>query len=622
MSELDTLKELHETFDAMFSSEKDFVEAAKESSRFYTGGFGEGQWSNDDLDKLRNENRPPLQLNIIKPKVNLVVGIERQQRTKWRARPIESNDDEEAKLITALLYYLDRGKRMQNVFSRVHKDGVMTGRGWVDVYVEPGLEFVGEIAVKRESWAHVLVDPEADTPDTSQWSRLARTKWLTLSKLRSLYPDELSDLKKLDDVMLTDLDTTLQDETDLDEEYGSRYVHGTFVNEATYIDKVRQRARVVELWERDWENEFFVVNQQSGQMSGNGFAKKKDAEEAIRRFQEAERKVEQIEREPIPRVDFGIITRSMPKTYVSIFSGGRLLVDKQPNPYTHNQFPLVPYFYFFEDTGGKVETFGLVENMKDPQREKNKRRSQALDILNRTPRGGGVFVEGTVSPEQMNKASSAGEWVGIPGMKGKRISDFMQQWSTTHLSLVSTAAAMEERAALDAKEISGATDPLMGRATSSKESGFAAQTRIRQGMLTLEEQMDNLDKTKRQVLEMSIRNMQQFWTPEKIARIIGSEIADEAQPERSVVNRFLANFTNTNFDVELDAGTNSPTMRAMKAEQVAQMIQMGFQNLFPLWLELSDIESGDEIVEKLEEEKMAQMMMQQAQGQMAEPAKG
>ena len=421
--------------------------------------------------------------------------------------------------------------------------------------------------------------------------------------------------------MMTNLDTTMQYESDLDEEYGSRYVHGSFINEATYIDKVRQRARVVELWEREWENEFFIVDQQSGRMGTEGFARKSLAEEKIRRLRDAEDKIQAIEREPIERVDFGIVARSMPKTYLSMFSGGRLLVDKQPNPYAHNQFPLVPYFYFFEDIGGKVETFGLVENMKDPQREKNKRRSQALDILNRTPRGGGVFVEGTVSPEQMNKASSGGEWVGIPGMKGKRIADFMQQWSTSHLSLVSTAAAMEERAALDAKEISGATDPLMGRATSSKESGFAAQTRIRQGMLTLEEQMDNLDKTKRQVLEMSIRNMQQFWTPEKIERIIGSEIADEEQPERNVKKNFLANFNNTNFDVELDTGTNSPTMRAMKAEQVAQMIQMGFQNLFPLWLELSDIESADEITEKIEEEKMAQMMMQQTQAQMADVAK-
>ena len=67
---------------------------------------------------------------------------------------------------------------------------------------------------------------------------------------------------------------------------------------------------------------------------------------------------------------------------------------------------------------------------------------------------------------------------------------------------------------------------------------------------------------------------------------------------------------------------NSPTMRAMKAEQVGQMIQMGFQSLFPLWLELSDIESADDIKQTIEEEKMAQMMMQQAQGQMPKPAKG
>jgi|TARA_Y100000310_G_C20682433_1_gene816773 hypothetical protein len=622
MSDFDTLQVLHEVFDAMFSAEKDFIESAKEASRFYTGSFGEGQWSNDDLDKLRNENRPPLQLNIIKPKVNLVVGIERQQRTRWKARPVEFSDDEEAELITSLLFYLDRGKQMQNVFSRIHKDGVITGRGWVDIYVEPGLEFTGEIFVKRESWAHVLIDPEADSPDTSQWSRLARTKWLTLSKLKSLYPDELSDLTKIEDIMATDLDTTPPEESDIDVEYGSRYTTGSFINEATYIDKIKKRARVVELWERDWETEYYLVNQQTNKMSDTGYDSKRKAEEAIARYRMAEAKMEAIEREPIPRIDFNILARSVPKTYVTVFSGGRLLIDRQTNPYSHNQFPLVPYFYYFEDVGGIMETFGLVENMKDPQREKNKRRSQALDILNRTPRGGGVFIEGTISPDQMNKASSAGEWVGIPGMKGKRISDFMQQWSTSHLSLVSTAAAMEERAAIDAKEISGATDPLMGKATSSKESGFAAQTRIRQGMLTLEEQMDNLDKTKRQVLELCIRNMQQFWTPEKINRILGYQIKEEDQPEQAVINRFLSNFTNTNFDVELDDGMNSPTMRAMKAEQVGQMIQMGFQSLFPLWLELSDIESADDIKQTIEEEKMAQMMMQQAQGQMPKPAKG
>jgi len=619
--ELQRLKETHEIFDAMQASNREFVDSGKESAKFYTGGFGEGQWSKDDLDKLRRENRPPLQLNIILPKVNLVVGVERQQRTKWKARPIETGDDDEAQLMTALLYYLDRGKRLQNVFSRVHKDGVITGRGWVDIYVEPGIEFTGEIFVKRESWAHVFVDPEADTPDVSEWARLMRTKWLTLDRLKSMYPEELSDLTKIEDVLMTDLDVTLSSDINPQEERGSRYVTGNFIKESDHIDRHKRRARVIELWERDWDREWYVINANTQRMSQEGFTSKRQAEDSIARHRAAEDKASNIEGASIDRIDFGIIARSIPKTYVTLFSGGRLLVDRQPNPYAHNQFPLVPYFYYFEDVGGEMETFGLVENMKDPQREKDKRRSQALDILNRTPRGGGVFVSGSVTPEQMNRASSSGEWVGVPGLKGKRIGDFMQQWSTSHLSLVAAAAAMEERAAVDAKEISGATDPMMGIAAGAKESGFAAQTRIRQGMLTLEEQMNNFDSTKQTVLQMCIRNMQQFWTPDKVSRIIGASFDKEDVPDSDVVSRFLTNFNITNFDVELDAGTNSPTMRAMKAEQVAQMVQMGFQQLFPLWLELSDIETADDILAKMEEDQASQMMAQMSQKQMQEAPK-
>ena len=135
----------------------------------------------------------------------------------------------------------------------------------------------------------------------------------------------------------------------------------------------------------------------------------------------------------------------------------------------------------FEDMGDYVESFGLVENMKDPQREKDKRRSQMLDIINRSPRGGGVFSGNKVSQEEMNEASTTGRWIGIPGYKG-RVTDFMQQWSNSHLSLIGSISAMEQKAEYDAKEISGATDPMMGIATSTKESGVAAQTRIRQGL--------------------------------------------------------------------------------------------------------------------------------------------
>jgi hypothetical protein len=613
MRDLQRLKELYEVFDAMQVSNKSFMDSAKEAASFYTGGFGEGQWAQEDLQKLRRENRPPLQLNIILPKVNLVTGIERQNRSSWKALPVEPQDEDEASLITALLFHLDMNRKLQNLFSRVHKDGTITGRGWIDVFVEPGRDFLGEIKVRREGWQNVLMDPEADTPDTGEWMRLGRTKWLSLGRLKSLYPDQFADLKKIEDVALTDLDLAAASDVDVHKEMGDFYRSGEVVGASRFVDPTARKARVVELWEREWTREHFIVNSRTGKLSPQGFERKKDAEEVARSLTSSQAEFRASSpMAQIPEEDvFDVIVRSVPKTFMTVFSGARMILDKVPNPYSHNEFPLVPYFYYFEDVGGAVETFGLVENMKDPQREKDKRRSQALDIMNRTPKGGGVFAGGKVTSDQMNDASSSGKWVSVPGFRGN-VREFMQQWSTSHLALINTVVGLEQAAAMDAKEISGATDPLMGIAAGSKESGFAAQTRIRQGMLTLQEQMENLDRTKSKVLSLCISNMQQFYTRPQIMRIVGNQMGGEL-PSNEVVQKFLNNFESMRFDVVLDGGKNSPTMKAMKADQVGELIKMGFQSLFPLWLELSDLEAKDEIIAKMEEERAAQMIMQQVQ---------
>tara|TARA_R110000765_G_scaffold239646_1_gene342242 strand:- start:1369 stop:3204 length:1836 start_codon:yes stop_codon:yes gene_type:complete len=598
------IKEIHEVFEAMVMNDSQWFKAAEESMRFYTGGFGTGQWEDSDLQKLRAEGRPPLQLNIILPKVNLVTGVERQGRSSWKARPVESDDENEAMLSTALLYHLDRNRKLQSLFSRVFKDGVITGRGWVDVCVEPGKFYDGEVNIKRESWANVHIDPEAKTQDTKDWNYLARSKYLTLNQLKKMFPDAAGDLTSVNELI------TMPE--GVNQEVGSFYRNAEEISPAHHLDESHRKVRVVEMWNRYYEREHYIINKATGRISPNGFKSKNAAGKQI-----MELKAIEAGAEGQMRTDFGVISRVVPKTCLTITAGMHILQEKKPNPYMHNQFPLVPYFYHFEDMGSTVETFGLVENMKDPQREKDKRRSQMLDIINRSPRGGGVFAGNKVSQEEMNEASTTGRWVNIPGFKG-RVSDFMQQWSNSHLSLVSSISAMETKAEMDAKEISGATDPMMGVATSTKESGIAAQTRIRQGMLTLQEQIENLDMTKSAVLKQAIQNMQQFYTPDKIKRIIGAETEKAESPEEEMVvnetiQRFLTNFEKFEFDIVLDKGENSPTMKAAKAQQVGELVRNGFASLFPLYVELSDMDAGREILEKFEQERSAQMQAQQSQ---------
>lgn len=595
------IQEVHEVFDAMLANEREWFKAAQESMRFYTGSFGTGQWHDDDLQTLRTEGRPPLQLNIILPKVNLITGVERQGRTSWKARPVEGDDYNEAQIATAMLYHLDRNRQLQQLFSRVFKDGVITGRGWIDVSVEPGRFYDGEISIKRESWANVFIDPEARTPDTKDWNWLARCKYLTLPQIQRMFPDSAGDIKTLDELLLYN--------TGVSEEDGSLYGSGDKVSAANHLDTAHKKARVLEMWHREYVREYYIINKATARISPTGYKNKSGAERHIRDLKQFEDAKLQT------NTDFGVISRVVPKTFLTISSGGHILQETKKNPYNHNEFPLIPFFYHFEDMSENVETFGLVENMKDPQREKDKRRSQMLDIINRSPRGGGVFSGNKVTAEQMNQASQAGKWIGIPGFKG-RITDFLQQWSNSHLSLVSSIAAMEQKAEIDAKEISGATDPMMGIATSTKESGIAAQTRIRQGMMTLQEQLENLDITKTAVLKQALQNMQQFYTQDKIRRIIGAEMETMESPEEAmevsqVIERFLTNFENLEFDIVLDRGENSPTMRAAKAQQVGELVRNGFTSLFPLYVELSDMEAGRELLEKFEEERTAQMQAQQ-----------
>ena len=116
----------------------------------------------------------------------------------------------------------------------------------------------------------------------------------------------------------------------------------------------------------------------------------------------------------------------------------------------------------------------------------------------------------------------------------------MTQWSNQHTALVPTIASFEQRSDFDAKEISGATDPMMGVATSSSESGLAVQTRIRQGMNTLMEQMENLDTCKKNTLEMAVSNMQQYYSVDKIQRIIGAEFEAVEPEEQMQVNQIIS----------------------------------------------------------------------------------
>lgn len=591
------MKELREIFEAMESHDKQFMDAAEESMRFYTGSYGEGHWEQSDLDKLQEEQRSPLQLNIILPKVNMVAGIENQNRTYWKTIPIGTEDAVYTKLITPALLYVERQQNLLRKFSRSFKYAALTGRDWLDIRVEDDDQFGKDVVVKRESWSNVLIDPDARSDDISEWVRLARKRWLTVSEVNSTWDLGVKNVKEVPE------DVEYGYQSDIGEEKGSKYSQGY----QKYLDADRKRVKVIDYWDREWERTYLIADLNRGITLNYHFDNKKNAREYLQKFAEDM---------GIDKEMLGVISKSTPHVYHTQFSGDRVLKEREKDIHNHKQFPLVPVFYYFEDMGDHVETLGLVENLKDPQREKDKRRSQALDVLSRTPKGGGIIDQKAgITSEQLNEASSSGKWAFVALKAGRRLSDIMQQWSMGHLPILNYISALEERSEYDAKEISGATDPLMGVASAAKESGLAANTRIRQGLTTLEEPLNSLDNAKKLAIRMIISNMQQFWSTDKFTRVIGAESDAEGQD----IQRFVTEFKQNNvlqYDVTL-VKTDSPTVRSIRHREIGELIQKIPQYapaLLPALIDTSDWESREEILQSIEQIQMQEMMKGASKG--------
>ena len=148
MQDLNVLSELTEVYQFLEYGNRWDMEHFEQAMDYYVGK----QWTDDEMDMLQNEGRPPLSLNLIFGKVNTVAGLEQQIRSGFKATPIGAEDDELAMLATALLKWEDRNKQLQKVFSRAFKTAIQCGRAWIDVSVAP---IMGEVTmsnrVKNES---------------------------------------------------------------------------------------------------------------------------------------------------------------------------------------------------------------------------------------------------------------------------------------------------------------------------------------------------------------------------------------------------------------------------------------------------------------------------------------
>lgn len=611
-SEQEELKEVREIDKYLYEGNKDLMEVTQQCYRYTT----HDQWEGDDKQKLISEQRPVLEIDLISPKVNTVVGIEHDFRSGFEAKSFESGDSEQATIATFVLKHLDRNKRMGRMFSRAFKDIVTCGCCAIDNHIRQGDDYMADIDPRRESRFRVEIDPQGLEPDQSDWVYMKRNRWMTNNQTKSIWSE--ADIAELLPGMSEQEIIKAVVGDDLD------YFEGQNISYSSYIDPARAKRRVAEIYERKFSIKEFIFQYETGQVFTLDQFLKNPVTVNLLNYARVRNQTNYQPKDEKELVEIlkgsdvnghAIIKRQAKEIHMAIFTVGAILEKMKKLPYEHNDWPIIMGFgYLGERADGKLRASGIVQGLMGVQDEKNKRRSQALDILNRAPKAAGFYKENVgITPEKLEAMQISGEWLSMRGDIDKNIKERDQKF----IPLLTNIAALEKQAELDATYIGGVNLPMEGIASGSKESGIAAQTRIRHGMMGITELLENLDTVKIRTIKQDFSHIQQYYPPAKIRRIIGNE---DLEVSGESIIRFLNNYRSSKYDFVIDE-ESSPTARRWNLAKLMEMLQYGIpvELVIEDLIKLGDFTNKDKIIQEIRSRKL---LMAQSGTSQLEPGAG
>lgn len=497
-----------EKFEIALEYKRDWKELALESYAFVVGD----QWEKEDIDKLTAEGKPALTLNKIQALIFLVSGIQRQNRTDFRAFPVGEEDSIKAEVITYLLKDMQRICDSDYKQSEQFEDGIICGEGWLEPWQNYEHDLIhGNLEFRRRSPLHIYPDPAAKEYDLSDARYIcAHTPNIDKDELIKLFPhkkNEIEDLPLKKEFYDSDLSGGLKIRERLGGDYGDIDISGTsHVDDAEVLPY-----ELVEYYFYKYEPKYLIVDSytEDPTQKYSILDKKSDAEDIVTTKKS----------EYGAGADIEIIERVIKVPYIKSFVNGIEIMEFiSPFYPEYKKIALFPFYAHWTQAPiekKELQIQGIVQSLKDPQREINKRHSQALHHLNTATNSGWLSKKkgGFTDIEKVEKyGSTSGIVLEFDSEKPEQIQP--QQLSTGHEALVAIANE-------DIKQISGINTELLAASDKSSTSGRAIHLRQQQGLMIIQRILDNFARTQREVGRFFISQIGLMYDVRKAQRAVG-----------------------------------------------------------------------------------------------------
>ena len=337
----------------------------------YNQGYydGSGQWSVEDLAVLASRGQEPITVNMIQGFIDALCGVETQSRYRVAVRSDSGRPEDErlAQALTHYLFHLQEHNSIPHYGSLKFKDALISGIGWSDLYKDPE---TGTYHYDYVDPFNVLPDPDDLSPQYTNMKYVCRKRWMRPEMVAKTWPQVTS---------LIDLTNPQIIEGLYSEEIMDRSSDYTALD--TYTSCQQSRLLVVEVQYKVAKKAYRGLDQQ-------GHAFETFDEDQAQAIAESPQSLEEIPSQQIMRTLFldTILLEHAP------------LSPNLPNP---QDFSCIPYVWKRRFKTGVP--YGLLESIKDLQRDANIRITKSLYLMNSSR----VIIQGNIDPGESTEAFRA-----------------------------------------------------------------------------------------------------------------------------------------------------------------------------------------------------------------------
>jgi hypothetical protein len=424
------------------------------------------QWTAEEKQILEDELRPVLTFNLTKSSIDLIMGMNEDNKTRHRASPTEPTDGFLAEVLNDVADWVAESNDFESEEDSALESAAICGRGYVAIDFVPDPKRFGEIEMTEvEVSVHeVHVDPAARRKDLGDAGYICWDKWMPMADFNMRYPSIKG--KKLEQIISMGqqwgLDTVWNAEipqSAFDIPYDVQSDTSDYEQplDMNFYDKSRNMVRVIHMEYWDTFPRYYVWDPEAQTWEE---APEKPTKEVKELFE----------------AEFGqpmVVETMMDKKVKWLqFIGSAILFDDD-SPLPFPGFSIVPVYAYSDVSKRTTNHFGLVRLMRDPQKEINKRWSQALNMLNQQVQPGiyaetDAFVNAAQAQQSMKEAGAI-TWTNAGAITGGKIKE------RTVPTFPNAPMQMEQFSQDIMKKITGINPDLLGQDRGRQEPGVVVR---------------------------------------------------------------------------------------------------------------------------------------------------